>query len=445
MFMKEEITRYEINPKILRVGAETEIKIKSFSKRFNFTAEKYVVQILPLFQSREPAYDYPVIDAEKISDDTLRFKHTFGAEQEHYIRVFSEEQIDNNAKFLNEKYHKKNAHITLSVYALEDDLYELNPYKGDLHAHSNESDGKDNPEIAMANYRKNGFDFVSLTDHRKYYPSVQVCEYFKDKPIDLHIVKGEEVHAPNNHVHIINFGANKSINEMFQNNPEQYEEEVNEILATLNIPEGMSEVNAYEYASCTWVFRKIKEAGGLAIYVHPHWMADVYHVPDILSDVLFRDMEFDAFEFLGGHEQRPNNIQAAYYNQKLRDGSRVCPIVGSSDAHSTEPGASWFTWTFSIVFAKNLDTGSIIDAVKDYKTVAVENYTGEAVRVHGDYRLVNYAYFLLEEYFPLHEELCFEEGIQMKNIVRGKGKAVDILELLKGRTSELLQYVKGQK
>ncbi|MGI6172928.1 MAG: CehA/McbA family metallohydrolase [Christensenellales bacterium] len=40
--------------------------------------------------------------------------------------------------------------------------------KGALHSHSTRSDGRDTPEEVLRKYRENGFDFVSLTDHRIY-------------------------------------------------------------------------------------------------------------------------------------------------------------------------------------------------------------------------------------------------------------------------------------
>lgn len=38
-------------------------------------------------------------------------------------------------------------------------------YKGNLHTHSTRSDAKRSPEDVVAEYRQNGYDFISLTDH----------------------------------------------------------------------------------------------------------------------------------------------------------------------------------------------------------------------------------------------------------------------------------------
>ena len=42
---------------------------------------------------------------------------------------------------------------------------ELRWYKGNLHCHSQWSDGRDLPEVVVSEYKKHGYDFFSLTDH----------------------------------------------------------------------------------------------------------------------------------------------------------------------------------------------------------------------------------------------------------------------------------------
>ena len=51
-----------------------------------------------------------------------------------------------------------------------------------------------------------------------------------------------------------------------------------------------------------------------------------------------------------------------------------------------------------------------------------------------------YACFLLKEYFPLHDELCIEEGRLMKQYATGtpdeKADALRVLEVLCGRVKK---------
>ena len=40
-------------------------------------------------------------------------------------------------------------------------------FKGNLHTHTNRSDGRLSPEESVALYREHGYDFMALTDHWK--------------------------------------------------------------------------------------------------------------------------------------------------------------------------------------------------------------------------------------------------------------------------------------
>jgi hypothetical protein len=53
--------------------------------------------------------------------------------------------------------------------------------------------------------------------------------------------------------------------------------------------------------------------------------------------------------------------------------------------------------------------------------------------------------FLLTEYFPLHDELCVEEGRLMKEYAGGDKKALEMLSLLQGRTAALMKKCWGEK
>ena len=51
----------------------------------------------------------------------------------------------------------------------------------------------------------------------------------------------------------------------------------------------------------------------------------------------------------------------------------------------------------------------------------------------GEFRLVRYASFLYENFFPLHDELCYEEGLLMKKYVTGEEDAEAQLKAIQGR------------
>lgn len=422
--MKKELAYYEVLPKIVRSGENTKITIKPLGRHARFDPEaEYLVKFLPMSECRESTnteYDSIIL---KSQDGSLTFEYAFQGEQEHFLRVFKLPKVKGAKPLYN-----------FAVYSLYPDLIALRPYRGDFHAHTHLSDGKEAPEIVAANYRKNGFDFMAITDHHIRYPSVEAIEAYKDAPVDLKLFYGEEIHPPENHIHMVNFGGNFSINELFEKDPERYYREVNEIQETVKAPEGVS---AYQYASCKWCFDRIREAGGLGILCHPFWIQYVYHIKEKFLDYIFENKPFDALELLGGHDTDSNNMQTAYYSEARSKGMTI-PIVGSSDSHSTENGM-WFGWLYTIIFSKDMELESINTSIKDCLSVAVEQYPGEAFRVYGPFRLVKYAHFLINEYFPLHDLLCIEEGRLMKDYMCGDIKSFDLLRQMQGRTAALLE------
>lgn len=69
-------------------------------------------------------------------------------------------------------------------------------FKGNIHTHSNRSDGALDPEEVCRRYRDAGYDFISLTDHflSKYgFPIVGTEAYRSDR---FTTILGAEVHAP---------------------------------------------------------------------------------------------------------------------------------------------------------------------------------------------------------------------------------------------------------
>lgn len=419
--MKKELELYDIYPKIVKAHEESIVTVESIDYCTRFEEdETYTISILPLYESLEGVADADYFKTTaKASDNKLSVNYNFGNEQEHYVRVYNKEN-----KLL----------VQLSVYALLPDLYSRKPYKGDLHVHTCFSDGQESPEFVAARYRQKGFDFLAITDHHRHAPSLRAIDTYKDVPISLRLFPGEEVHGLDNHIHIVNFGGEYSVNEIFRENPDLYYEEVRAIEKTLDCPEG---VNSFEYASCLWIYDHIRKGNGLSIFAHPHWLANVYHVRDAMSMYQFENKPFDAFELLGGQSSHENNMQLSFYHEARAKGINNIPVVGSSDSHGTL-NDYYFDESKTIVFAPTNDKPDIISSVKDQYSVAVESYHGEHYKVHGDYRLVSYTLFLLREYFPIHDELCYEEGRAMHAYIRGEECAEGLLSLLAPRTGNLL-------
>jgi hypothetical protein len=426
--MNIELANYDIQPRIVPSGRPMEITIRSLGAHAAFEEGcAYIVQFMPMTESLEQQPDVYESADVAARGGALRFTHAFPGEQEHYVRIFRAgdppERVAN-----------------LSVYSLLPDLFRLRPYRGDFHVHTCRSDGKEAPAVVAANYRKAGFDFLAITDHSQWLPSEEALSAWQGRPVDLRLFHGEEVHAPGNHIHIVNFGGGISANAAAYEDDDRYGREVAQIQSALGaLPAG---VDAFEYASCLWSAAKIREGGGMAIFAHPHWIADVYHVRDAMTRHIFETMPFDAFELLGGQTVHENNMQLAIYHDARARGLDI-PIVGSSDSHGTV-GGHWFNWISSVVFAESCERDAVIRAVKGGCSAALEHYPNESPRAHGSYRMVSYARFLLANYFPLHDELCFEEGRAMKDLICGDESAMEILKVLQGRTGRFMERCFGK-
>jgi hypothetical protein len=449
-----ELYNYDIYPKVVAADRETKITVAPLGDHAAFTpGQEYELRICPFdegkpssFPARPNKFSYKVIPNEQ-GNSVFRF--VFFGEQEYFIRIS----------------HKTNEaqdfFVELSLFCIAEDLIGRYPFKGDLHMHTTRSDGRQAPAIVCANYRKTGYDFTVISDHRRYYPSLEAIAAYKDAPIDLNIVTGEEVHLPNDHdtghandVHIINFGGDYSINGLV-NETDQIRDrgegaefravipdpppvrtkealyaEVDALAETLHIPDG---IEKYPYAECCWTFDQIRKANGLGVFCHPYWISDVLQIPPTFVDYMMETHPFDAFEVLGGElyfEQ--NGFQTLQYYEDRAKG-RIYAIVGATDSHSSinSPGSHL---TSTIVFAPENTKTALVDSIRGRYSVAVDTISAEP-RYVGELRFVRYAHFLEKNFFPLHDELCFEEGRAMRDYVTNdKEEGLAVLKLLHGRT-----------
>ena len=407
---------YRVSPRVVLTGRETKIDIRSldYSTRFE-EGGQYRIRVLPMTSDIYSASKPPVFETTVVCQGgLLSFTHAFVGEQEHYIYVSKEGD--------------GNTFLKTSVYSLNEDLFGRRPYLGDFHSHTCFSDGKESPEFVAAFYRQAGYDFVSITDHSFMGPSLRAIEFYRDIPLDFLLFPGEEIHPPHDHVHIVHFGGAFSVNELC-GKPE-WTEEVNARAASFtDLPQG---VDPIVHASCLQVIDKIHEAGGMAIFCHPFWLAHVHHVTNEFTELYLREGYADAFELIGGQSNHENMMQVAFYQDLLADGCRI-PVVGNSDSHGTVERI-YFDGAKSIIFALGSTKDDFIEAVRNQYSVAMDEYTGQEPRFYSSYRMVSYAMFLYENYFPLHRELCYEEGRLMRDMVAGDESAAELLSRLAGRT-----------
>jgi hypothetical protein len=430
--MKVEDRYYEVSPKIVRGDAEAVIEIKPRFEHCQFRDKAaYRLTYAPVEEFAERSGWRPGEQrAIQPVDGKLRIRQYFESEQEHVLYV--EEIEGDSCKCMGD----------FRVYSLEPDLYGRQPYKGDFHLHSCRSDGRESPGYVAAACRRIGLDFMAVTDHRVFEPSLEAQKAFEGIEVDLRIFTGEEIHPPENHVHMINFGGRFGINALFRDEA-AYHAEVDALQGRLGaLPTG---VDPYLYASSVWCFDKVREAGGLGVFCHPYWFTQHRYSPaGALTSHLFETQPFDAFELIGGfhrHEADSNTLQVARYHEERARGRRI-PIVGASDAHGCERG-ELFGWYYTVVFSPTPELKDLTASVKALYSVAVEALPGETARVYGPFRYVKYALYLLREALPAHDELCMEEGRLMAAYLAGDKGAAQALEALKGRTRAQFDLYRG--
>lgn len=435
-----EIYNFTVSPSVIKADTESTVIIESQSGTFRFfDGMEYDVIFIPTEKSDVPSDEEMslsgwdknrVVHTFKAKDGKLTLTHKFLGEQEWRINISSTEERydqyekDNNVAFSRGRWKyiaavKKG--VTLSVYSLYPDLYERNVKKCDFHIHTNFSDGTESPERTAANYRKKGFDIISITDHNIYNASAEVAKKL-DFMHNFRLIPGEEVHnGYARQLHIVNVGSKYSVNDIFLDEPERVKAEVEALKGAVEVPEGVDE---REYLYRVWTYREIKKSGGYAIYPHPFWTwKEHYHVETDMSEAVMKNGLCDAFELLGGCSVKENNLQIALYYSLQKDGLKM-PIVGSSDSHTTMPGAQWFDEDSTVLFEKDGDT---IGAIDGGYSVAVESVQGEEIRVFGDFRLMKYTHFLIKNYFARRAEICNASGIFVERYLLGDAGCRDII------------------
>ena len=309
----------------------------------------------------------------------------------------------------------------LSVYALRDDLFRLMPFKGDFHMHSTCSDGRETPEYVAAFNRKLGYDFMALTDHVEYEPSLIARKAMADFGCDMLVCPGEEVHLTKNFVHIINFGGRTSINKMARDDEEKYFAAVREY--EKSVPENYDPSTRFQVAATEWVFDRIRESGGISMLCHPYWRPKHHnYICEDVIDLLLDHQKFDVLEVIGGFwtwQVESNMLSIARWQQEQARGKTI-PVAGVSDAHGCSRGLAG--WYYTVIFAEELSFDSLAAAIRDNRSVAVHWIPDTYPLVVGPFRLVKFVHFLLREFYPDHDELCRIEGEIMLRALAGEEK-----------------------
>ncbi len=348
-------------------------------------------------------------------------EHTFPREDSYAIRIFKK---DKNGK--REKYPFE----IQRVYALDEDLFALRPYKGDIHMHSRYSDGKDFVEQMVIKCLEMGFAFQAISDHKKYIGSAKAREIFEPLPISIKCFNAEECHQnPAPHVHSL--GAKSSLHDYIDAKREKYNALVEKILKEL--PKDLSQAEALSVARAEGEFEMIHELGGLAGFNHPYWRMGekCRHLPRRVIEVLCKRHKFDFLEIINsGCTDDSTDLAQEQYAQ-MRENGYTSSILGNSDAHSTKGIGTGYT----ILFAKSNNWHDVRNAVLSKQNVAVETFDNKSPRLIGSVRFIQYAYFLYQFFFPLNDKICAEQAKLLGTYL--KDKSVKNKEVLSKKTAEV--------
>jgi hypothetical protein len=422
--------RFELFPKVVISNALTHFSICSLNKDFVLKDDQAVY--LRMSSLRRDAYQgsYEAIIDQVLmpQNNKLSFDLQCKGQQEHKLELIIPNQET----------------IEFRIYSVEKELWSLQALKGDLHMHTTRSDGKEEPGFVSSMCRQIGLDFMAITDHGQYEPSLEAIDLYKDLHLDLKMFPGEEVHGKNNAVHIINFGGNFSINTWMREHPNKLNEAIEQKKAQIH---GVNdEQSRFEIACSEVIFDKIREAQGLGIFCHPYWQIHSgYYISEEVTSYMLKHQPYDAYEVIGGYhpyEQESNTLQIARYYEE-RALARAVPIVGVSDAHGCFN--ELFGWFYTIVFAKSSLKEDLVEAIKSCRSVAVSAIPNQSPQPVGPFELVMFSLFLMREVFPLHDALCKEEGQWMMRHFEKDPEAKNELNKLSGQTEVLMDKIYGRK
>jgi len=189
-----------------------------------------------------------------------------------------------------------------------------NWYKGNLHMHTTMSDGDLTPEEAIERYRKAGYDFIALTDHRQENPDWQDDDFL--------VLTGAEYDTgdPASSMpvyHILGIGMERIPELRYR---ESYE-------SRRPWPPAQEIINA------------IRAAGGLAVLAHPAW--SVMDPEEMLSLHGFSAAEiYNTNSGLPNHPGRADS--SLYFDIWAKNGKLVNAMAGDdSHSYTGEECRSW--------------------------------------------------------------------------------------------------------
>lgn len=423
-------------PRILRVGHKTQISGRLYDVPRDIRLGREAELKLTFVPEAGVLEDGRVLDWAEVCD----MDYEFSADGSFRFEFTAPDEGEYTFQFILQLPHGKRPLYRFSCYALEEDLFELKPFKGDTHVHTCWSGcaGIDQePPYVAATLRSRGLDFTFITDHCKQYSSLQAIRDMAAFESDFQIYPGEECHVmarkcttPDyldinfvmSGIHQLSLGASCSVIEYTNEHFDEYTQFLEKRMAEL--PADVSESQRKLMAGLDWIVKKTHEFGGLSVFAHPFWKpCDRLNLPPEVREYIFENGLFDAVEVIGlgsgdndpGYYAGIVECMAWLYDKAARYGRRI-PVTGATDCHHARSLAGY---QYTMAFARENTLESIMDAIRSGRTLACRSYPGEHPFFWGDFRLVRYAEFLQRDFFPEHDEMCVIDGKLMLQTLRG--------------------------
>ena len=245
-----------------------------------------------------------------------------------------------------------------------------NWYKGNLHMHTTRSDGRLHPRDAVEIYRKSGYDFIALTDHRR--PSVMIEPGERRDPDDWDKGAGQTAHemtssvskaATENEDGIVDAGRMLILSGVEWDTGGANTKAPGDVLTYHILGIGMTSNQGLNYRENPHpapqeIVDAIRADGGIAILAHPAWSVmdpkGILNLNGITAAEIYNSVSDLPF-----NGQRADS--SAWFDIWGTNYDRLIPAVASDDAHCYE-GDQCYSYT--MVNAAELSRDSILDALR---------------------------------------------------------------------------------
>lgn len=427
---------FRVIPRVFEVGRSAELRLRALYEQRSFAeymkSGRLYLEVISdggiLSSGRVAKWgEYESAGELKYNaeDDSVSVDVCFSGEGEYTYRLMYEPTGGGRPQMI----------LKFAVYALEADLFALRPYRGDLHVHTSYSEcGRrdEDPKFVAAWSCHAGLDFIVITDHQQMEPSLIARDFINQFGIDYQVFPGEEVHQlaekqptlvcknrflpPN---HFVNFGGSQGVAKYMNDHFEEFQDELRQRAEAL--PASVSEDLRILQAGADWMIDKIHEFGGLAIFAHPFWHSESRtNLPKPLREYILKQGKYDAMEVvgIGDGKQSREDVQVCvnwWMTESIARGKMI-PLVGNTDSHACR---EQMNRRATIVFAKDGSFESLASGIKSGRSVAGTFNPGEGPVLYGDYRLVEFSYFLTREFYPEHDAVMALVGSALMDYLRG--------------------------